>query len=247
MKLFFCFSSKDRHSVVESILYHLDNYCIPVWYDRREMLMGDQRNHKNFVEGVGNCNYAIIVLSPNSIISKCANEEIDLIKEKYEKCQMVVFPIFYNINIEPLQEKYLWMTKLVYKELADGIDTISICNHIVCKILLDELSKYPIRSLSDYTVKYKQVQMHSFLVSIIKSYLEIYVGNYNARLSMLFAAYIYLTLHYETNGFPPYYYKGVQHLFNHTKLSLPTEKREMLIMERSILLMINSIMFGTFI
>ena len=77
--VFFCFSSKDRQAIVESILYHLDNYCIPVWYDRRTMLMSDQRNYKNFVEGVGSCRYAIIILSPNCVASKCANEEIELI------------------------------------------------------------------------------------------------------------------------------------------------------------------------
>ena len=78
--VFFCFSSKDRQAIVESILYHLDNYCIPVWYDRRTMLMSDQRNYKNFVEGVGSCRYAVIILSPNCVASKCANEEIELIK-----------------------------------------------------------------------------------------------------------------------------------------------------------------------
>ena len=48
--LFFCFSSKDRHSIVESILFHLTNYGLPVWYDRHKMLLGDERDNKNFDE-----------------------------------------------------------------------------------------------------------------------------------------------------------------------------------------------------
>lgn len=244
MKVFFCFSSKDRSSLVESLLYHLDNYGIPVWYDRREMLMGDQRNYKNFVEGVGLCKYAIVVLSPNSIASKCANEEITLIKEKHEKGQMVVFPIFYNVKADALSNQYSWMTQLVYKELVPEIDSVGACNHIVCRILLDELSRFPVRSLSDYIKTFEDVQMHSFLVSIIKSYLEVYGSNYGARLALLVSAYFYLFSHYNIDKIPNYYYQGIQHLFNHTKLSLPIEEREMLIAERSFLLLINAIMFG---
>ena len=65
--LFFCFSSKDRHSIVESILFHLTNYGLPVWYDRHKMLLGDERDNKNFDEGVKACNYSIIILSANTI------------------------------------------------------------------------------------------------------------------------------------------------------------------------------------
>lgn len=73
--------------------------------------MGDQRNYKNFVEGVGLCNYAIIILSPNSIVSKCANEEISLIKEKHENGQMVVFPIFFNVKADALSNLLLSLIK----------------------------------------------------------------------------------------------------------------------------------------
>ena len=57
--IFFCFSSKDRITIVEAILFHITNYELPVWYDRYKMLMGDERDYKNFEEGVGGCKYAI--------------------------------------------------------------------------------------------------------------------------------------------------------------------------------------------
>ena len=107
--LFFCFSSKDRHSIVESILFHLTNYGLPVWYDRHKMLLGDERDNKNFDEGVKACNYSIIILSANTIASECANEEIDLIYQRYKQHKMYVFPIFFNIKASQLPEKYCWM------------------------------------------------------------------------------------------------------------------------------------------
>ena len=64
-RVFLCFSSKDRYEIVESIHYHLANIGIPTWYDRKEILMGDNRNYKNFTEGVCGCKYAIIILSLN--------------------------------------------------------------------------------------------------------------------------------------------------------------------------------------
>ena len=46
-KLFICFSAKDRYVIAQPIVYHLKNYGINVWYDRYEMIMGDDRFKKN--------------------------------------------------------------------------------------------------------------------------------------------------------------------------------------------------------
>ncbi len=245
--LFLCFSSKDRQSLVESLLYHLDNYAIPVWYDRRVMLMGDHRNYKNFIEGVDSCDYAVIVLSPNSIASICANEEIDLIKARYEKRKMVVFPIFFNITAKEIPIEYNWLTELVYKELTPSVDAIGACNHIVCKLLLDELNQCPIRTIEQYTSEYEHVPIHTYLVTMIKSYLKINSGNYYARITLLYSACLYLRSIYIIKDVPRFYYEGIFHLFELTKLSLALDQREVLIAERSFLLLLNSIMSGTFI
>lgn len=245
--VFFCFSSKDRLAIVESLLYHLDNYCIPVWYDRRTMLMSDQRDYKNFVEGVGSCRYAVIILSPNCIASKCANEEIELIKEKYEKGNMTVFPIFFNLSADDISEKYQWMTKLVYKELTPSIDSVGAAIHIVCKVLLDELDNYPIKTINEYITICEKIPLHTYPVIIIQSYLKTYNGNYNARISLLYSVCKYIISLYDISIFPQYYYQGIDYLFSQTKLSLPIEKRELLIMERLFLLLTNAVMFGIII
>lgn len=243
--LFFCFSSKDRLSIVESLLFHLDEYCIPIWYDRREMLMSDQRDYKNFVEGVENSTYAVIFLSPNSIRSKCANEEIELIKLKHEKGDIIVFPIFFDIGADFIPQKYAWMKKLVYKELRQGMDTLGACNHIVCKILLDELNRYPISSFHEYKDTYTNTPMHHFLIQLLTSYEKIYKSNFNARMALLYSIYVYISSTFDLRQLPLFYYRGIEYLFDQTKLSLPIEQRELLIMERLILLLINGTMFGT--
>lgn len=126
---FLLFSRKDRHDIVEVMLFHVTNYNLPVWYDRHKMLMGDDRDYKNFVEGVEQCEYADVILSPNAIESVCARDKIELIHQRYVKQNMTVFPVFFNISAKDVPEEFCWMKLLVYKELTVGNDAASACNH----------------------------------------------------------------------------------------------------------------------
>ena len=238
--LFFCFSSKDRHSIVESILFHLTNYGLPVWYDRHKMLLGDERDYKNFDEGVNNCDYAVIILTQNTIDSKCANEEIDLIFEKLKKHQMYVFPLFFNIKAFDLPEKYNWMIKLVYKELTIENDSRSACNHIICRILLDELQKYKIKNVNEYLKIYENNSTFSYVTKLINSYCRISDDNHNAQIALLYAGCLYIKESYNLTDIPSFYYKGAQRLFEETRLNLPIDLRETLIFERLFLLLFNA-------
>ena len=42
------------------------------------------------------------------------------------------------------------MKRLVYKELTVANDSRSACNHIICKVTLDELQKYKIKSRKNF-------------------------------------------------------------------------------------------------
>ncbi len=222
-RVFLCFSSKDRYEIVESIHYHLENIGVPTWYDRKEILMGDNRNHKNFTEGVYGCKYTIIILSPNAINSVCANEEIDLIYTRYQSQQMYVFPVFYNITAIELPKKYWWMKKLVYKELHKDTDSRGMCNHVACKYLSDSLQKYNLKSIPDLCNAFT-----GYIRELLINYQELDGNNYNARISILYAGILFLNSQKEL---PEYYRKGITYLFNETKLNLPLDLRETIIFE----------------
>lgn len=243
--IFFCFSSKDRHSIVEALLYHIMNYELPVWYDRHQMLLGDQRDYKNFTEGVDRASYFLIVLSPNSIASICANEEIELIRKRYMKDNsIVVFPLFYNINTSNIPEKYSWMKQLVYKEIKKDEDVYSACNHIVCKLLSDELLKYKFRSLNHIYVACKNVPLQSFVTEMLNKYTAIDNSNYNSKITILYSIYIFIKNSYILAEIPEFYYVGMDRLFDATRLNLEIDLRETIICERLILLLLNSVLFG---
>ena len=50
--IFIGYSSKDRYSVVEPILFHLKHLGLHVWYDFHDMFLGDDRYQENFVNGI---------------------------------------------------------------------------------------------------------------------------------------------------------------------------------------------------
>lgn len=242
--IFFCFSSKDRHNVVEAILYHLTNFEIPVWYDRHKMLLGDDRNFKNFEDGVNKADYYLIILSPNAISSVCANEEIDLIKNQCLEGGGTVFPLFYNIKADEIPEKFSWLKKYVYKEINGKIDVYSACNHIICRLLLDELSKYKYQTIEDIYNRCLSIPIQKYVVSLLFSYKQIDDSNYNAKIAILYALFIYIKSSYDLTCVPKFYYSGIEKLFNEAKLNLETELREILICERSCILLLNAVLFG---
>lgn len=46
--IFIGYSSGDRYTVVESLVFHLKNYGFEVWYDFYDMFLGDNRYEENF-------------------------------------------------------------------------------------------------------------------------------------------------------------------------------------------------------
>ena len=50
--IFIGYSSGDRYTVVESLVFHLKSYGFEVWYDFYDMFLGDNRYEENFKKGM---------------------------------------------------------------------------------------------------------------------------------------------------------------------------------------------------
>lgn len=50
--IFIGYSSKDRYTIVESMVFHLKNYGFNVWYDFHDMYLSDARFETNFEHGI---------------------------------------------------------------------------------------------------------------------------------------------------------------------------------------------------
>lgn len=241
-RIFICLSSKDRQTIVESIMYHMANFGFAIWYDRHKMLLGDKRNYKNFIEGIVHTEYAVVVISKNSILSTCVAEEMDYLKIQYMNGLITIFPIFYKISPSEIPDKYQWLTKLVYKELDDKSGTLLTCNHIITRILSDELNQCRYKTLNELVVFLEEQNSDNFIQNIIKAYLEISGENHNARIAMIYSMYVYISnVDDKINMFPQYYWKGFNRIFSYTKLNLLSDLRETLILELLIMILLNKI------
>ncbi len=243
-RVFVCLSSKDRQEIVESIMYHLANFGFALWYDRHKMLLGDKRNYKNFIEGIEQTKYAVVIMSENAIESMCVAEEMEYLKKQYNLGLITIFPIFYNILPAKFPVKYKWLTKLVYKELNEKSGTLLTCNHIINKILYDELKDCKFQTLNELLNALEEQNQDKFITNILRIYLEVSGENHNARISILYSIFIYLSIDIKRNDmFPQHYWKGFDRIFSYTKLNLDTDLRETLILEIQTMILINKIYF----
>lgn len=234
--IFLCFSSKDRYSVVESIMYHLKNYGLSVWYDYHKLILGDHRDYKNFVEGIEQNNYAIVVVTENIIDCLCANDELTIIHKQYNIGKIHVFPIFYKITASELPLKYQWLCQLIYNEVDDKTGTLLACNQIILKYILDKNDNYSVKELVDYNNLFFQ---DNFIIEMLSIYFDIDSDNISVKMSTLFSIFKYLTCKHTSFKYPNYCVKTFKRLYDLTKLKIKIDWKELSILENSLLLMLN--------
>lgn len=238
-KVFICFAAEDRYNIAEPIVYHLKNYGVDVWYDREKMVLGDNRKEKNLIDGAEKCQYAILIISDNTVNSPCAMEEISIIKERYIKQQLVVFTILYELSPDNLPLNLQWVKELIFKETNNSSGTREICNHIVCKITCDTLNSYKNKKISDI-LNDMSLNIPLHIYRILQTYLHTDNGNLNARISLLYATYINIISGQFSNKSNTFMISKIfERLMSETRLNLNIDYRELWLLENSICILIN--------
>lgn len=238
-KVFICFSAKDRYNVAQPVVYHLKNYGIDIWYDRYEMVMGDDRFKKNIEEGAGKCGYALIILSPNTIESLCATEEIKTLESRYLKKEITIFPVLYEIKPCDIPAKFKWVNNLIFKEINRTTGTLEICNHIACKITQDMLISCKYKTIKE--IVYANLPLPNTVNSLLNRYIKIDNANLNSRVALLYATYLIIV---ESNNLsisslceiPT---KVFERLFTETLLNLTIDYREFWLLENSMCILVE--------
>lgn len=239
-KVFICFAAEDRYSIVEPIVYHLKNYGIETWYDRHSLLMGDNRIEKNLIEGAMKCKYAVVILSKHTIHSKCAMEEINIVKSRELLGEVFVFPVLYEISPDELPYKLEWIKKIIFKEVDKQSGTRQICNHFACRITKNLLHTQSYRQIQDILVLHpKNLPISTY--EIIYSYNKIDTANLNARISLLYSAYLTIkcSMSLDNDKIENMACKIFEYIFSETLLNLSIDYREIWLLENSICLLVN--------
>lgn len=239
-KLFICFSAKDRYDIVQPIVYHLKNYGINIWYDRYEMVMGDDRFEKNIVEGAQKCEYALIILSSNTIDSMCATEEIKILESRYYKNEVTIFPVLYEIKPCKIPATFDWIRNLIFKEVNHTTGTVEICNHIACKITQDILKNCKYRTIAEIITA--NLPLPRSVKTLLSKYTKIDSANLNSRITLLYATYIVISEsgRIVKDSLCEVPTKAFERLFTETVLNLTIDYRELWLLENSICILIDN-------
>lgn len=239
-KAFICFSAKDRYCIAEPIVYHLKNYGIDVWYDRQQLLMGDDRIEKNLIDGATQCKYAIIIVSKNTALSKCAMEEINIIKKNNSLNLTTVFPILYEITPSEIPIELVWIKRLIFKEVKRDSGTYEVCNHIACKLTEDILRKCKYHTFKEI-VSSNILEHDSVICKLLYSYNEICNENLNGKITLLYATFISIDTLIDYNNFEysTLIKKIFLRIFNESKLNILVDYRDIWLLENAISILLN--------
>lgn len=217
---------------MNSVLYHLKRYGVPVWYDYHELTLGDNRIEGNFLNGLNLCDYAVVIISPNMYECACGNDELDEIHKRYNEQSIRIFPLFYNVKATEVPNRYCWLTKLIYNEICDDSGTLSPCRQIVYRIICDMKPENSRKNIKDYTPT-----KNGYINKMLDVYIHIEDSNHNAKFSILYGLYLYMDSIGVTVD--KMCKETAERISQETDLNIDHPHKELLIMEIIIMLMLD--------
>ncbi len=230
---FLCFSGRDRKTVAQSVLFHLQKFGVNVWYDNYEHTLGDNKC-QNYVTGIKKSKYAVVIFSQHFPNSPGAIEELNVIKELYSQKKIHIFPLFYNISADAIPPDYAWLRDLIYNEINDSTGTLLSCRQMIYQFFKDALDAEKYRSLSD--IQLSTVVLPSYVRKLLNDYFLILPHNINSRMTILYCIFAFLC---DLMPLASHLTRTVDYLFQTTYLELPYNHKEISLMEQAVCLAVN--------
>lgn len=237
--VFLCFSVKDRIPIVNDFYHYLSNFGLDIWYDRRNIYLGDNRREKNIIFGAENpdVDYAVIFYSENFKNGNICLEEFEILVERYHKREVFLFPVFISEVPLKIDRKFKLCKTLVYKCIHDQSDFNALTLHIIAKITSDEISNTKFKSIHDIELNYSDKT--NIYYRLIVEYQNIKKTNYSMRIASLFSLYLIVS-HMQCINF--FHSKTMNFIYHQNCLDmLMDEKRELQIMENIICYTISAL------
>ncbi len=230
--IFLCFSVKDRLPIINDFYHFLSNFGLEVWYDRRNIYLGDNRIKTNIEKGVNdpNVKYAVLFYSDNFINGNICLDEFEILVRRYNKGEVFLFPVFLYSVPEKIEGEFKIFKTLVFKLIKDQSDFNTLALHVISKITCDELTNCKYQSISDIEINFQDKT--NLLYTLIVEYQNIKKTNYNMRIASLFSLYTVLASCQKISYF---HSKTMNYIYHQNCLDvLVDEKRELQIMENII-------------
>jgi len=98
-KLFISHASEDKSQFVEPLVKALNFNGFEVWYDKSELTMGDSLLQK-ISQGLQECDYGVVVLSPDFFRKKWPRAELDGMFAIESTERKMILPIWKDVTVE---------------------------------------------------------------------------------------------------------------------------------------------------
>ena len=235
--IFLCFHLKNRTQVAENLLNHIISFGFDIWYDRKDIFLGDARYEMNIENGANNkdIKYAIVIISPEFSSGNYCNKELEILWEREKNNEVHIFPIFYDITEETVPEKYKYLLTNVSKFITYKDEFIYTAYHVVSKILYDIVIRLENNNLKKIEVSTDD----KYIRECLETYNNVDRNNYNAKMTILYLLYKYLKNKLDFSNLPNYLYFGFEKLYSFNKLNISTDSREPQILEYMIIILLN--------
>lgn len=242
--IFLCFAVKNRMPYINDLYQYFQNFGLNVWYDRRNIYLGDDRYETNIELGANRSDlkYAVVIYSDDFANGNICLDEYKILVKRHNSGEIHIFPVFLNEVPTNIDDKFALLKQLVYKQINSPKDYLAVTLHIVAKLCKDEL-----KSLPNNWQSFKGCIMNYIKDSLLHKMLTIYINipanKYEMRITSLYYIFCYITSKDNKNYM---HYKTMNYLFNYTLLyGLVEEKRELQIMEDIIIFELYNYLYGS--
>lgn len=214
--IFLCFSVKDRLPLINNFYHFLTNFGLDIWYDRRNIYLGDNRKIANINNGAENptVKYAIIFYSENFRKGNICIEEFDILVNRYKRSEVFLFPVFIGEVPNSLDARFGICKRLFFKQISDESNFNALALHIIAKITSDELICKKYKTIEDIEINFDK---ENLLYKLIIEYQNIQKSNFNMRITLLFSIYITISYGRNTNYF---HHKTMDYIYHQNCLDI---------------------------
>jgi len=134
---FISHDSRDKDEVVRPLARQLKSMAVPVWYDEYSLSVGDSLREK-IEEGLKQCKYCIIVLTPNFLKKGgwAKREYQSVFTREIVEDRNVVLPIWSGVTVEDVYEYSPILADRVGLDWSKGVEEVG--TKLYRKLMADE-------------------------------------------------------------------------------------------------------------
>jgi len=123
IKLFISHASEDKANFVEPLVIALRKAGFDVWYDKYELTIGDSLRQK-IDDGLKECDFGIVVLSPHFFAKKWTGSELDGLMALETANRKLILPIWKDVTEEDVKEFSPMLAGKLGAPASGGIEAV---------------------------------------------------------------------------------------------------------------------------